>query len=153
CNPAELIQALSDAWINKKKQSLSWPKYCKGWSSRNKAATARALAMAMAVPSKPAPVPPNPAAPAAPARALSASPLPATITVPMTIIDRFVDLAGFKTHVDGLRFPGWRPAFIVVHNTSAPDLALYNQWRARGPARWTPEQWGRNLASYYAGLG
>lgn len=71
------------------------------------------------------------------------------------IVGKFVDLDGFQAHVDGLVFTGWQPAFVVVHNTSSPDLAIYADWRAH-PERhgnWTPEQWGRNLASYYAGMG
>lgn len=71
------------------------------------------------------------------------------------IIGKFVDLDGFQAHVAGLTFTGWQPAFVVVHNTSEPDLAIYADWRAH-PERhsnWTPEQWGRNLAGYYAGMG
>ena len=41
--------------------------------------------------------------------------------------------------------------FVVVHNTSAPDIALYNKWTQR--PGWTPEQWLKNLTSYYSGLG
>ena len=71
------------------------------------------------------------------------------------IVGRFVDLAGFQAHVDALKFDGWTPAFIVVHNTSAPTLANYAEWRAHPDkhGNWTPEQWGRNLASYYQGQG
>jgi hypothetical protein len=71
------------------------------------------------------------------------------------IVGRFVDVAGFQAHVDSLTFTGWRPSFVVVHNTSEPDLALYREWRAN-PGKhgnWTPEQWAHNLASYYAGMG
>lgn len=71
------------------------------------------------------------------------------------IVGKFVDIDGFRAHVDALVFTGWQPAFVVVHNTSEPDLATYADWRAH-PERhgnWTPEQWGRNLASYYAGMG
>lgn len=71
------------------------------------------------------------------------------------IVGRFVQIAEFKAHVDALRFDGWTPSFVVVHNTSEPDLALYNEWRAHPEKHggWTPELWGRNLASYYAGMG
>lgn len=71
------------------------------------------------------------------------------------IVGRFVDLAGFQAHVDALKFDGWTPAFVVVHNTSAPTLANYAEWRAHPDkhGNWTPEQWGRNLASYYQGQG
>jgi hypothetical protein len=73
----------------------------------------------------------------------------------MNIVGKFVDLPGFAAHVNGLAFLSWRPQFVVVHNTSAPTLANYAEWRAH-PDRhgdWTPEKWLRNLASYYAGLG
>jgi hypothetical protein len=71
------------------------------------------------------------------------------------IVGKFVDIAGFKAHVDALVFTGWKPGFIVVHNTSEPSLSTYAEWRAH-PERhghWTPEQWGRNLAGYYGGMG
>lgn len=73
----------------------------------------------------------------------------------MNIVGKFVDVAGFAAHVAGLQFNGWTPAFVIVHNTSAPSLANYAEWRAHPEkhGQWTPEQWGRNLASYYAGLG
>ncbi len=73
----------------------------------------------------------------------------------MNIVGKFVDLAGFAAHVEGLVLTGWTPQFVVVHNTSAPSLANYADWRAH-PERhgnWTPEQWLQNLRSYYAGLG
>lgn len=71
------------------------------------------------------------------------------------IVGKFVDLAGFKAHVDGLQFTAWRPSFVVVHNTSSPDLALYRDWRAHPEKHggWTPEGWARNLAAYYSGMG
>jgi hypothetical protein len=72
----------------------------------------------------------------------------------MNIVGKFVDLAGFAAHVEGLVFTGWTPQFTVVHNTSAPTLANYADWRAH-PERhgnWTPEQWLKNLAGYYSGL-
>lgn len=45
----------------------------------------------------------------------------------------------------------FKPKFPVLHNTSAPDQALFATWVKRGSP--TPEQWLRNLASYYAGKG
>lgn len=73
----------------------------------------------------------------------------------MNIGGKFVDVAGFAAHVASLQFGAWRPSFVVVHNTSAPTLANYAEWRAHPEkhGNWTPEQWGRNLASYYAGMG
>jgi hypothetical protein len=38
------------------------------------------------------------------------------------IVDKFVDIAGFKDHVAALQFNGWQPAFVVVHNTSSPGI-------------------------------
>ncbi len=137
---AELIKALGAAWLAKKQAGGGWAKYGRGWTNRSVEAEGRALAMIAAAP-------PAAAAPSAPSIKPSQGPSP------MNIVDRFVDLAGFKQHLDGLQFTGWRPGFVVVHNTSSPDLALYAQWRARGAAKWTPEQWGRNLASYYGGMG
>ena len=71
------------------------------------------------------------------------------------IVNKFVDIAGLKVHVDGLQFDGWQPSLVVVHNTSSPSLANYADWRAHPEKHggWTPEQWGRNLASYYLGMG
>jgi hypothetical protein len=73
----------------------------------------------------------------------------------MNIVGKFVDLAGFAAHVNGLAFLNWRPQFVVVHNTSAPTLANYADWRAHPEkhGNWTPEKWLQNLRSYYAGLG
>lgn len=45
----------------------------------------------------------------------------------------------------------FRPKFPVLHNTSQPDIKLYNSWMARGNP--SPEQWLKNLAAYYRGLG
>lgn len=67
------------------------------------------------------------------------------------IVGKFVDLAGFREHVAGLKFDGWRPSFVVVHNTSEPDLAKWHEWRGR--SGWSPEQWARNLEGYYKGMG
>lgn len=53
----------------------------------------------------------------------------------------------FQGYVAGLKFGIWRPRFVVVHNTSSPDLALWAKWKAAGKP--TPEQWAQNLAGYY----
>lgn len=70
----------------------------------------------------------------------------------MQIVGKFVDVAVFRSHVESLQFGSWRPSFIVVHNTWSPTLANYAEWRAHPEkhGQWTPEQWGRNLASFYA---
>src|SRR5262245_28297155 len=33
---------------------------------------------------------------------------------------------GFAAYVAGLKFGVWRPKFVVVHNTSAPDTKTWN---------------------------
>jgi hypothetical protein len=70
----------------------------------------------------------------------------------MNIVGKFVDLAGFAAHVEGLVFTGWRPQFVVVHNTSIPSLATFADWLAHPEKHggWTHEKWLQNLASYYA---
>jgi hypothetical protein len=47
-----------------------------------------------------------------------------------------------------VQFGAWRPRFIVVHNTSAPDLKTWNGWQARKPPI-TDEKWAQNLVGYY----
>lgn len=68
----------------------------------------------------------------------------------MQIVARKFSHAEFKVYLDGLKITPWAK-FVVVHNTSAPDIALYHQWENR--PGWTPEQWLRNLISYYSGMG
>lgn len=71
----------------------------------------------------------------------------------MQIVARKFTHAEFKTYLAGLKIPAWAH-FIVVHNTSSPDIKLYTQnWMKRPAAKWTPEIWLRNLVSYYAGMG
>lgn len=73
----------------------------------------------------------------------------------MNIVGKFVDVSGFSTHVAALQFTGWKPSFIVVHNTSSPSLANYAEWRANPEkhGHWIPEQWLQNLRGYYSDLG
>lgn len=59
----------------------------------------------------------------------------------------FLTVESFAHYVDTVQFGIWRPKFVVVHNTSAPDIALYNKWQARGHP--TDEQWMQNLVGYY----
>lgn len=71
----------------------------------------------------------------------------------MQVVARSFTHASFKTYLDGLKISNWAK-FIVVHNTSSPDIRLYTQdWMRRPPAKWTPEIWLRNLVSYYTGMG
>lgn len=68
----------------------------------------------------------------------------------MQIVGRKFTHSEFQSYLDNLNVTPWAK-FVVVHNTSSPDLALYRQWEKR--PNWTAEQWLRNLASYYSGLG
>lgn len=72
----------------------------------------------------------------------------------MNVVGKRYSHAEFKSYLDGLSFSPWAK-FVVVHNTNSPDLKLYRTWEARQGkyVNWTPEQWLRNLASYYAGKG
>lgn len=71
----------------------------------------------------------------------------------MQVVARKFTHAEFKAYLDGLKIEPWAK-FIVVHNTSSPDIHLYrDDWMKRPASRWTPETWLRNLVSYYAGMG
>lgn len=69
----------------------------------------------------------------------------------MNNIYKFFSIDQFKDYIYKIQFNGWTPNFVVVHNTSSPTQALYKSWHNR--PGWTNEQWLRNLASYYAGMG
>lgn len=71
----------------------------------------------------------------------------------MQVVARKFTHAGFKTYLDGLKITPWAK-FVVVHNTSSPDIKLYTQdWMKRPTDKWSPELWLRNLVSYYSGMG
>lgn len=71
----------------------------------------------------------------------------------MQVVARKFTQAGFQAYLDGLSIPHWAK-FVVVHNTSSPDIHLYrDDWMKRAPSEWTPEIWLRNLVSYYSGMG
>lgn len=69
----------------------------------------------------------------------------------MNLIAKAFSIETFSNYVEDLKFNGWTPNFVVVHNTSSPDAALFRKWLDR--PNWTPEQWLKNLGSYYAGMG
>jgi hypothetical protein len=70
----------------------------------------------------------------------------------MEIIGRGYTVPEFRAYLKTLPEQMWLPRFIVVHNTSSPDLRLYTQdWVHR--KNWTGEQWMRNLRDYYSGKG
>lgn len=56
--------------------------------------------------------------------------------------------AEFEHYVATLSFGIWRPRFVVVHNTSAPDLKTWQGWQKRKPPV-TDEKWAQNLVGYY----
>lgn len=72
----------------------------------------------------------------------------------MNIVGRKFTHAEFQTYLDNLKITPWAK-FVVVHNTSVPDIALYKTWEKREGRykNWSPEQWLKNLASYYSGQG
>jgi hypothetical protein len=64
------------------------------------------------------------------------------------IVGRSFTPDAFEKYVASLKFNLWRPRFIVVHNTSAPDLKTWHGWQARKPPV-TDEKWAQNLVGYY----
>jgi|SRR6185312_299143 len=69
----------------------------------------------------------------------------------MYLVNQSFSIAAFEDYINKLKFNGWTPNFIVVHNTSVPNQALYKKWHE--DKSWYMERWGKNLASYYAGMG
>jgi len=64
------------------------------------------------------------------------------------IVGRLFTPHAFESYVASLQFGLWRPQFIVVHNTSAPDLKTWEGWQQRKPPV-TDEKWAQNLVGYY----
>jgi|SRR6185369_5877856 len=54
----------------------------------------------------------------------------------------------FEKYVETLKFGLWRPRFVVVHNTSSPDLKIWQGWQIRAKPV-TDEQWAQNLVGFY----
>lgn len=54
----------------------------------------------------------------------------------------------FEKYVATLKFNLWRPKFVVVHNTSSPDLKKWREWQTRKPPI-SDEKWAQNLVGYY----
>ena len=68
----------------------------------------------------------------------------------MKLDGRILKIEQVREHLASLQFDGsFRPKFIEIHNTSVPDIKLFETWMARGNP--TPSQWLKNLAGYYAG--
>jgi hypothetical protein len=57
------------------------------------------------------------------------------------IVGKSFDRAGFEAYCKTLSWPGWRPSFIVLHNTAVPSLAMR-------PAGLTAQHI-QNLVSFY----
>jgi hypothetical protein len=64
------------------------------------------------------------------------------------IIGQSFTANAFEQYVAGLKFNLWRPKFIVVHNTSSPDLEKWAEWQTRKPPIDGPK-WAQNLVGYY----
>jgi len=64
------------------------------------------------------------------------------------IVGKSFSANAFEAYVASLKFGLWRPKFVVVHNTSAPDLKTWNGWQTRKPPV-TDEKWAQNLVGYY----
>ncbi len=69
----------------------------------------------------------------------------------MQIIGKGFNIEEFKKYVDSVTLTAWKPKFPVVHNTSSPNQKLYKNWM--DTKHITGEQWMKNLASYYSGMG
>jgi hypothetical protein len=58
----------------------------------------------------------------------------------------------FAQYIGTVDFGLWRPSFVVVHNTGAPDRATWDGWHRRTPPI-TDLRWAKNLERYYKGRG
>jgi hypothetical protein len=56
--------------------------------------------------------------------------------------------AGFLAYLEGIQFGAWRPRFVTMHHTGAPDLKTWQGWQTRAKPV-SDDQWMRNLAKYY----
>jgi hypothetical protein len=64
----------------------------------------------------------------------------------------FPTAEGFLAYLEALQFGAWRPRFITMHHTGAPDLKTWQGWQTRSKPV-SDVQWLKNLAVYYGGLG
>lgn len=60
--------------------------------------------------------------------------------------------AAFLDYLEAIAFGAWRPRYVVMHHTGAPDLKTWQGWQTRGKPV-SDEQWMLNLKGYYEGLG
>jgi hypothetical protein len=61
----------------------------------------------------------------------------------------FATAAELLAYLEGLQFGAWRPRFVTMHHTGAPDLKTWRGWQTRAHPI-TDAQWMQNLAAYYA---
>lgn len=54
----------------------------------------------------------------------------------------------FLVYLKGIKFGAWRPQFITMHHTGAPNLKTWQDWQTRAKPV-SDEQWLKNLAKYY----
>jgi hypothetical protein len=54
----------------------------------------------------------------------------------------------FLAYLKGIKFGAWRPQFVTMHHTGAPDLKTWQGWQTRAKPV-SDEQWLKNLAKYY----
>ena len=60
----------------------------------------------------------------------------------------FPTAAGFLAYLESIQFGAWRPRFVTMHHTGAPDLKTWRAWQTRANPV-SDEQWLKNLAVYY----
>lgn len=60
----------------------------------------------------------------------------------------FSTAAEFITYLESIQFGAWRPRFVTMHHTGAPDLKTWQGWQTR-PKPVSDRQWLNNLAEYY----
>ncbi len=60
----------------------------------------------------------------------------------------FPTAALFLEYLDGIKFGTWRPKFVTMHHTGAPNLKTWQGYGNR-PVPITDEKWMKNLAGYY----
>lgn len=61
----------------------------------------------------------------------------------------FPTVDGFMTYLRSIKFGAWRPAYVTMHHTGNPDLAIWRSYGNRAKPI-TDAQWMSNLATYYA---
>jgi hypothetical protein len=60
----------------------------------------------------------------------------------------FATAAEFLRYLESLQFGAWRPRFVTMHHTGAPDIKTWRGWQTRAKPI-SDKQWLSNLAGYY----